>query len=136
MDRSNNHGGWLLMSESPMVVEGEPSTLLHGTTTEEELVRTHADNPGLVFDVYNSVQHNTQRRVLWALVQESGRVSYDELEPYMTVSQRSTRKHVSNLVDNDIINRIDANFTFIEFDSIAAEVLTKEALTRWYDKTR
>jgi DeoR/GlpR family transcriptional regulator of sugar metabolism len=82
----------------------------------------------------NAVQHDTQRRIVWALVQNDGRVSYQQLDEFMTVSDRTRRKHVTTLESKDLLNRVDANFTFLEFASIEAEALIKNALTSWYNK--
>lgn len=123
------------MSSQPEGVEGSPSTLVHDGATQNELINTQRQNPTTYFAAMNAVQHNTQRRLVWALIQNNGRVSYNELKTLTTVSERTQRKHVSNLVDEDLINRVDANFTFIEFASIEAEALLKHALSVWYDST-
>ena len=123
------------MSESPKGVEGYPSTLVRGGTTQNELIETQRENPSEYLSAINAVQHDTQRRLVWALVQNNGRVSYKELESLTTVSERTQRKHVSNLVEMNLISRVDANFTFIEFASIEAEALLRHALTIWYDST-
>lgn len=116
-------------------VEGYPSTLVHGTTTGTELVEVQRENPGVYLEAMNAVQHDTQRRLVWALVQNDGRVSYNELKTLTNVSERTQRKHVTNLVEQDLINRVDANFTFIEFASFEAEILLRHALSVWYDST-
>ena len=122
------------MSQNRTGVEHYPSTLVYGSTTPTELIKIQTENPTTYHEAINAVQHETQRRLIWAVVQHDGRVSYKEMDDYLTVSARTKRKHMQKLEENDLLQRIDANFTFVEFHSDVAEVLLHHALTTWYDR--
>jgi len=122
------------MTEQTEGVEQYPSTLVHGSTTAGELVKVQTDNPEQYHAAINAVQHNTQRRLVWAVIQNDGRISYNELERFVNVTERTQRKHLSNLESDKLLQRIDANFTFVEFYSDTAKVLLHHALSTWYDR--
>jgi len=115
--------------------EGGPSTLIHesGTSTAERLHEVRQENPSRVFDAYDAVRQNTQRRLLYALATNDGRVSYKQLSRELDVSDRTRRKHVSALVDAGLVGRIEANFTVVTFADDDADVICREALARWFD---
>ena len=122
------------MTDKTEGVEQYPSTLVHGSNTPTELVSVQRNNPETYHETINAVQHNTQRRLIWAVIQNEGRVSYNELDGFVNVSERTQRKHLAKLEDADVLNRIDANFTFIEFASQEAKILSHHALSTWYDR--
>lgn len=120
------------MSKSGPGVEGTPSTLVRGGTTRDVL-DVQREAPSTHFAAVDAVRHDTQRRIVWALATQNGRVTYDDLESVTTTSDRTVRKHASNLVDDGLIERTNANLVFFEFASPEAEILVREALSRWYD---
>jgi len=122
------------MTEQAQGVEHYRSTLVHGTTTATELVEIQTENPVAYHESINAVQHDTQRRLVWAVVQNDGRVSYQELDEMLNVGDRTKRKHLQKLEEAELLQRIDSNFTFIEFYSRDAEVLLHHALSTWYDR--
>jgi len=103
-------------------------------STAEQLHEVRRENPGRVFDAYDAVRQNTQRRILHAVATNGGRVSYNELERELDVVDRTRRKHVSALVDAGLVERIEANFTIVAFADDDAEVICREALARWFEK--
>jgi len=122
------------MSKSAPGVEGTPSTLVQGETTTRTVADVEREQPALHFAAADAVRHDTQRRILYTLASENGRVTYSDLESVTTTSDRTVRKHASKLVDADLITRTNANLVFFEFASDAAEILVRENLTRWYDQ--
>lgn len=128
-------GRWLMSSVGRGEERGR-SSLVGSTTTStaERLHEVRQANPGRVFDAYDAVRQNTQRRILHALATNGGRVSYKELERELDVVDRTRRKHVSQLVDANLVERIEANFTIVAYADDDAEVICREALTRWFDK--
>lgn len=112
---------------SPLVHESPASS------TAEQLHEVRRENPGRVFDAYDAVRQNTQRRIIHALTRNGGRVSYKELERELDVVDRTRRKHVSALVDAGLVERIEANFTIVAFADTDADVICREALARWFD---
>lgn len=123
------------MSKSGAGVEGTPSTLVRGGTNSRTVVDVQRERPDLHFAAVDAVRHDTQRRIVWCLASENGRVTYQDLQDAATTSDRTVRKHATNLVDEELINRVNANFVFFEFASREAEILAREALSRWYDST-
>lgn len=122
------------MSSSERGVEGGPSTLVREATTET-VADVERDRPAVHFAAVDAVRHDTQRRILWCLANQNGRVTYDDLESVTTTSDRTVRKHASKLVDDGLIDRTNANLVFFEFASPDAEILVRENLSRWYDFT-
>lgn len=120
------------MSKSAPGVEGGPSTLVRKDTSRDVL-DVQREEPATHFAAVDAVRHDTQRRIVWALATQNGRVTYDDLESVTTTSDRTVRKHASNLVDDGLIERTNANLVFFEFASPTAEILAREALSRWYD---
>jgi len=111
------------------------STLVHGEGTKQDLLTIQRGNPAVYHAAMEAVNHNTQRRLVWALVQNDGRISYTELDAKIDVCDRTKRKHLQKLEEKSLVQRIDANYTFIEFASVEAKVLIHHALTTWYDST-
>ena len=122
------------MTEDTVGVEQYPSTLVYGSNTPTELVEVQRENPEAYHESINAVQHDTQRRLIWAVIQNDGRVSYRELDDFVNVTERTQRKHLQKLEEAKLLQRIDANFTFVEFYSQDAEVLAHHALSTWYDR--
>jgi len=122
------------MSSSDRGAEGTPSTLVRGGTTRDVL-SVQRERPALHFAAVDAVRHDTQRRIVYALAAQNGRVTYDDLADVTTTSDRTVRKHAGKLADNDLIQRTNANLVFFEFASSDAEILLREALARWYDLT-
>jgi len=122
------------MTDQTQGVEHYRSTLVHGSSTPAELVKIQTENPVAYHESINAVQHDTQRRLVWAVVQNDGRISYQELDELLSVGDRTKRKHLQKLEDAELLQRIDSNFTFIEFYSQDAEVLLHHALSTWYDR--
>jgi hypothetical protein len=116
-------------------VEQYRSTLVHGENTAKELVSIQCNNPTTYHAAMEAVNHSTQRRLVWAVVQSDGRISYTDLDAKIDVCDRTKRKHLQALEDNNLLQRIDANYTFVEFGSLEAEVLLRHALSTWYDST-
>jgi len=122
------------MSRAQQGAEGGPSSLVHsGATLAERLQDVREENPNRVFDAYDAVRHDTQRRIIHALATNGGRVSYEELGRSLDVSDRTRRKHVTALVDAELVERVEANFTVVTFADDDADVLCREALTRFFD---
>ena len=123
------------MSSHGPGVEGGPSTLVRGEGNSRDVLTVQREEPETHFAAVDAVRHDTQRRIIWALATQNGRVSYQDLDEVTTTSERTVRKHASNLVDAGLIERTNANFVFFEFATPSAEILTREALSRWYDLT-
>jgi len=121
------------MSSAGEGVEGTPSTLVRGDTPARSVADVERDHPETHFAAADAVRHDTQRRILYVLASENGRVTYDDLENVTTTSNRTVRKHAGKLADADLIDRTNANLVFFEFASHAAEILVRENLSRWYD---
>jgi len=116
-------------------VEQYHSTLVYGGNTAKDLVSIQRNNPTMYHAAMEAVNHNTQRRLVWAVTQSNGRISYTDLDAKIDVCDRTKRKHLQALEDNNLLQRIDANYTFVEFGSLEAEVLLRHALSTWYDST-
>ena len=109
--------------------EGYPSTLVHDEIGE--LQETHAAE---FIALTEAIHTETQRRILYGLVDCLGDASYVELDKYTTVSRRSLRKHLSRLEEKDIVDRRDANFGLVAFSSHEVKALTQHLLYCYEEK--
>jgi DNA-binding transcriptional ArsR family regulator len=127
-------GRWR-MSSTDRGVEGYPSTLVREGADSRTVADVERERPAIHFAAVDAVRHDTQRRILHTLASENGRVTYSDLGNMTTTSDRTVRKHATKLVENGLIDRTNANLVFFEFASHAAEILVRENLTRWYDRS-
>lgn len=90
--------------------------------------------PSEYFAVVNAVQHDTQRKILYSLVQGSGATTYDEIRSVVNVGKRTVRKHAQKLEEKNIVDRPDHNTTALRFTSIEVRALATHALNVWFKK--
>lgn len=122
---------WCKMSKSirsTEEAEGYPSDDLPGAVTETELTEIQKQHSREFFACTNAVQHETQRAILTALVHNSGECTYEMIEPYSHVSQRTVRKHVGKLEEQNVVDRIDSRSYRIAFTSLEVRALAAHAL--------
>jgi len=118
--------------------EGYPSTLVHRSTTSQadaELLEIQRENPDRYIALMDAIHNDTQRKILYSLVNGLGESSYRDLERITTVSRRTLRKHVSRLEDNNIVERRDANFSIVSFPSVEIRALVQHVVY-CYDNQR
>lgn len=108
-------------------VEGNPSVAPYAKT-----FKAIEANPAEYFATVNAVQHDTQRRILYALVQGSGVTDRDEIAEVANVSDRTVRKHTNRLEEHDLVERPDHNTTAVRFASVEARALATHALNVWF----
>jgi len=110
--------------------EGYPSGVLHGRDTQRdaEVVQLQRDHASEYIGMTEALHHDTQRKILYALVNGLGEVSYYEIEAITTVSRRSLRKHVSALEEQNIVKRINSRSHIIAFRSYEIRVLAQHLI--------
>jgi len=101
---------------------------------DARVVHLQRENPDLYFAAVNAVQQQTQREILHGLAQQSGEITYDILDEYVTVQKRTVRKHAKKLEENGLIERIDSRSYRLAFASDTARILGHEALRAFFNK--
>jgi len=104
------------------------------TKRQATVLQLQRENPELYFATVNAVQHRTQREILHGLAQQSGEITYDLLDDYVTVQKRTVRKHAKQLEEQNVIERIDSRSYRLAFASDTARILGHEALRAFFNK--
>lgn len=120
------------MSEPVEGAEGNPSTLM-GWSSDARIAELCRENAEEYIRLTEAIHNDTQRKILYTLVNGLGDASYGELEQTTTVSRRSLRKHVSRLEEAGIVDRMDSNFSLISFTSFEIKALAQH-LVYCYDE--
>lgn len=96
-----------MSSENRMTARAEqyPSGNTRGGVPQLDLGRLQRQHPEAHLTVTNAVQHDTQRRIIHALVHGLGDATYNEIRELSTVGDRTIRKHVARLEDAGIVRR-------------------------------
>jgi DNA-binding transcriptional ArsR family regulator len=106
--------------------EGEGSAFLTESATHDaRVVELCRENPDEYIALTKAIHTDTQRKILYALVNGLGDASYTELESITTVSRRSLRKHVCRLEEAGIVERIEDRFSLVSFASFEVRVLAQ-----------
>jgi len=115
--------------------EGNPSDDLtgFGWDAETELAQLQREHAEEFLALGEAIHHDTQRKILYGLVNGLGEASYHDLEAITTVSRRSLRKHVKRLEDKGLVERIDSRHYVIGFASYETRVLAQH-LVYCYDE--
>jgi len=98
------------------------------------LVELQHEQPQRFFDAIDASRHETQRAVLTALVKGDGATDYDGIERHTNRSRRSIRKHVANLEESNLVDRVDSQYYAITFTDDEAQALAQHALTLYYNQ--
>lgn len=120
--------------------EGTPSGVPTFTTagdvdessTGDELLQMQETHSDLFFAATGAMDHDTQRKVLQAVYDGFGSVTYDEIESYVTVSRRTVRKHVGRLEEKGLLERVDSRSYAVAFPCFEAEALVEHALKCYF----
>jgi predicted transcriptional regulator len=119
--------------------EGGPSgvpTYASGATEEqtlaEQLQEYQLEHADLWFEAIDAVRHETQRAILTALQDGMGGCTYDELYGWCSVSKRTVRKHVTNLENAGLVQRVNSRSHAVSYASHEAETLVSHALDCYY----
>ena len=94
-----------------------------------ELQIKHAE---LWFEACDAVRHQTQRTILTALQDGMGSCTYDELYNWCSVSKRTVRKHVTNLENAGLVERVNSRSHAVSYADFEAETLASHALDCYY----
>lgn len=115
-------------------VEGGPSSVLRGVSvgSTEELLQLQRENAELYFACVDAVRHDTQRKIIHALVHGHGATDYTEIREIATVTDRTLRKHVTNLQDKNLVERVNSRVSRIQFTSVEVRALAAHALNCYY----
>lgn len=119
--------------------EGTPSGVPTFSTAGEQqqsiagrLVELQQDHAYLWFSAVDAVRHDTQRAILTALQDGMGSCTYDELYEWVNVSDRTVRKHVSNLENVGLVERVNSRSHAVSYATFEAETLASHALDCYY----
>lgn len=94
----------------------------------DELLAMQQDHFGVYSSLVDAVRHDTQRKILAAVYDGMGGVSYDEIDRYVTVGRRTVRKHLKKLEDADVLERSTGRSGAVSFASFEAEALAEHVL--------
>jgi len=124
-------------NQSKEGAEGYPSGLVRGRTTEAdaELTQLQRENATEYLALMEAIHHDTQRKILYGLVDGLGEASYRDLEAITTVSRRTLRKHTQRLEDDGIVERRDVNIGMVSFPSYELRALAQHMIY-CYEETR
>jgi predicted transcriptional regulator len=101
---------------------------------DTRLLELQTEHPSLFFAAADAVRSETQRAIITAINAGVGSATYDEITEYAAVSNRTIRKHVSNLESDGLVERESDGLTSaVSFASFEAEVLITHVLTCYYD---
>jgi len=114
-------------------VDTYPSGLLRGSAGKEvyEIQRKRTEE---YVGIMEALTTNTQRKILYGLVNGLGEASYRDLDQITTVSKRSLRRHASRLEQKGIVERRDANLGVISFPNYEVRVLAQHILYCYEDQ--
>lgn len=122
MSKSQNHG--------TAGAEQYPSGKPRGGSPQ--LVRYQRQHPQEYFAAMNAVQHDTQRRIVHAIVHGLGDATYSEIRELSNVGDRTIRKHVSKLEENGLVERRRGWITMVVVESSVVLALLEHALECYY----
>jgi len=125
------------VSPSGRGAEGYPSTLVHEESTNEadaELLEIQRNRTEEYIGLMEALNTDTQRKILYGLVDGLGEASYRDLEHITTVSKRSLRKHTQRLESKGIVERRDANYGIVSFPDHKIRALAQHVLYCYEDQ--
>jgi len=114
-------------SPSKRGAEGNPSDDLAGIgwSSDGELTRLQAEHSAEYIALTEAIHTDTQRKILYGLVDGLGEASYRDLERITTVSRRSLRKHVKRLEEKGLVERVNSRSYVIGFTSYETRILAQ-----------
>jgi len=117
------------MSTHERAYEGTPSEppQSHGA-----LIDLQQEQPERYFAAIDAVRHDTQRRIVFALV-DAGTATYNDLTEYADVSERTLRKHAARLAEVELIDRTDGGVATFAFSDRDARALCSHALSVYFN---
>jgi len=113
--------------------EGNPSTLV-GYSAGQEIYEIQRNRTEEYIGIMDALNTDTQRKILYGLVDGLGEASYRDLDHITTVSKRSLRKHASRLEEKGIVERRDANYGIVSFPDHEIRALAQHALYCYEDQ--
>lgn len=113
--------------------EGKASGLV-GYTAGQEIYEIQRDRTEEYVGMMNALDIDTQRKILYGLVDGLGEASYRDLERITTVSKRSLRKHAQRLESKGIVERRDANLGVVSFPDHEIRALAQHVLYCYEDQ--
>lgn len=81
-----------------------------------------------------AIHTDTQRKILAAMVHGVGEASYRDIREYVTVSDRSIRKHVGRLEELGLVERLDARVQIVAFPSRELRALASHVVHCYYNQ--
>lgn len=102
------------------------------SSPDGELLTMQQSHFGVYSSLVDAVRHDTQRKILSAVYDGMGSVTYDEIDRYVTVGRRAVRKHLKKLEDADVLERADGRSGSVSFASFEAEALAEHALSCYH----
>lgn len=121
------------MSQAEGGPSGFPSFTTGGDIEEqpsraETIINLQESNPDQYFAVLDALRHDTQGKVLEALNIHRGSIPKEELAKYVTVSDRTLRKHLTRLDEQSLIDKDTSRTTVVSFESQDVELLVAHGL--------
>jgi DNA-binding HxlR family transcriptional regulator len=95
----------------------------------ESIISVQENQPETYFAVVDAIRHETQGKVLEALNLHRGSITKEELEKYLTVTDRTLRKHLTRLDKQSLIVKDTSRTTVVSFKSEDVELLVAHALS-------
>jgi len=95
---------------------------------DERIITIQEANPDEYFAVVDAIRHQTQGKVLEALNLHRGSITKGELQKYVTVSDRTLRKHLTRLDERSLIDKDTSRTTVVSFASENVELLVAHGL--------